>query len=216
MECYNLPRCVKGVIFDIDSTLYTCPRYAFEQVDIQIRHFAHIRGIDAKTARVMISSWQDEWSMEHGGKKISLGNTLINFGISIEESIKWRTMLLSPAFFLTRDESLRKCLLTLKRHCAIICVTNNPVIPARKTLEAIGIADIIPDIIGLDTCGVSKPCRKPFETALQMMGVNANECISVGDRYDMDIALPLEMGMGGILVEGVKDVLELKCLIKET
>ncbi|MDR2796887.1 MAG: HAD family hydrolase, partial [Treponema sp.] len=32
---------------------------------------------------------------------------------------------------------------------------------------------------------------------------------SVGDRYDMDIALPLSLGMGGILVDGVEDVYHL-------
>jgi phosphoglycolate phosphatase/putative hydrolase of the HAD superfamily len=30
--------------------------------------------------------------------------------------------------------------------------------------------------------------------------------VSIGDRCDIDIALPLELGMGGILVEGVEDV----------
>jgi phosphoglycolate phosphatase/putative hydrolase of the HAD superfamily len=28
----------------------------------------------------------------------------------------------------------------------------------------------------------------------------------VGDRYDIDIALPLQLGMGGVLVDGVSDV----------
>jgi phosphoglycolate phosphatase/putative hydrolase of the HAD superfamily len=32
----------------------------------------------------------------------------------------------------------------------------------------------------------------------------------VGDRYDVDIAPALELGMGGILVEGVEEVYSLK------
>ncbi|GHU60966.1 hypothetical protein FACS189445_2140 [Spirochaetia bacterium] len=31
-------------------------------------------------------------------------------------------------------------------------------------------------------------------------------CVSIGDRYDIDLLLPLELGMGGILVDGVEDV----------
>jgi phosphoglycolate phosphatase/putative hydrolase of the HAD superfamily len=31
----------------------------------------------------------------------------------------------------------------------------------------------------------------------------------VGDRYDIDITLPLELGMGGVLVDGVEDVYRL-------
>ncbi len=88
----------------------------------------------------------------------------------------------------------------------MICVTNNPVLPARKTLDALGISEFIPEIIGLDTCGVSKPNKKPFLLAAEKTGVPVCDCLAVGDRYDIDIALPLEMGMGGILVNGVEDV----------
>jgi hypothetical protein len=28
----------------------------------------------------------------------------------------------------------------------------------------------------------------------------------MGDRYDIDIAVPLKLGMGGILVDGVEDL----------
>jgi phosphoglycolate phosphatase/putative hydrolase of the HAD superfamily len=31
----------------------------------------------------------------------------------------------------------------------------------------------------------------------------------VGDRYDIDLALPLEMGMGAILVDGAADCRDL-------
>ena len=40
-----------------------------------------------------------------------------------------------------------------------------------------------------------------------------NECISIGDRYDIDLALPLEMGMGGILVSGAEEVYQLPSIL---
>ena len=42
--------------------------------------------------------------------------------------------------------------------------------------------------------------------AAEAAGAEPERCLSVGDRYDIDIALPLELGMGGILVDGVEDV----------
>ncbi len=66
---------------------------------------------------------------------------------------------------------------------------------------------------GLDTCGVSKPHREPFLLAAEKSGVLAENCLSVGDRYDIDIALPLELGMGGILADGVRDVYKLPGLL---
>ena len=54
-------------------------------------------------------------------------------------------------------------------------------------------------------------CLEPFETAVERLGggIKAENCLAVGDRYDMDIKLPLEMGMGGILVSGVEEVYQI-------
>jgi HAD superfamily hydrolase (TIGR01549 family) len=214
MKIYRIPDNLRTIIFDIDSTLYTSAVYAYEQVDVQIRHFAELRGITADTARRMVADYRREWALNHNGQKISLGNTLTAFGVTIEDSIEWRKDLLEPAQFLKRDELLIPVLKTLKQKYTLICVTNNPLIPARKTLEAIGISDIIPDIIGLDTCHKSKPAKEPFLLAAEKTGVQNKNCLSVGDRYDMDISLPIELGMGGILVTGVADVYTLPEILK--
>lgn len=216
MKIFRIPDSLKTIIFDIDSTLYTNAAYAFEQVDIQVRHFAELRGITADKARQMVAGYRKEWSASHNGQKISLGNTLTAFGVSIEDSIAWRQGLLEPAEYLERDDTLIPVLESLKKKYSLICVTNNPVLPARKTLEAIGIAGIIPDIIGLDTCHKSKPAREPFLLAAERTGVLPENCLSVGDRYDMDISLPLELGMGGILVTGVAEVYGLPAVLTHT
>jgi len=82
-------------------------------------------------------------------------------------------------------------------------------LPARKTLEAIGASDFFKDIVGLDTCFKSKPAEEPFCRAVEILQTKAEKCLSVGDRYDMDLSLPLQMGMGGLLVSGVEDVYKL-------
>ena len=209
MKTYRIPKNCRTIIFDIDSTLYTNADYAFEQVDCQVRYFAELRGITAEEARNMVAGYRKKWAAEHEGKAISLGNTLTAFGIPIEDSIKWRRELLEPADFLSKDHRLIDTLTKLSGSFKMICVTNNPVLPAYKTLEAIGDEKIIPEIIGLDTCGKSKPALEPFRLALKKTGSQPEECVSIGDRYDLDIALPLEMGMGGILVDGVDDVYRL-------
>ncbi len=209
MKIYKIPENLETILFDIDSTLYTNSEYAFEQVDIQIRHFASLRSISNKVARSLITNYRKEWSKKHEGKKISLGNTLTAFNIPIETSIKWRKELLEPKLFLSRDTQLIETLLMLKKKFKLICVTNNPVLPARKTLKAIGIDKIIPQIIGLDTCNLSKPAKEPFLKAVRETQSQIENCLSIGDRYDLDLALPLELGMGAIEVSGVADVYNL-------
>ena len=206
MKTYNIPETVKGIIFDIDGTLYTSEEYVFEQVDVQVRHFAKLKSISVEAARKMVEDYKAKWAENHNGEKISLAKTMAAFGIPVAESILWRKKLIKPEKFLHRDEKLVKTIESLKSKYKIICVTNNPVFTARKTLEAIGISDFFPEIIGLDSTGLSKPHYLPFSMALQKMGVEAKNCVAVGDRFNIDIELPVKMGMGGILVDGVEDV----------
>jgi len=206
MKTYNLPQNPKTLIFDIDSTLYTNAAYAFEQVDCQIRQFARERGITEDEARRMVADYRKKFAAANNGKKISLGNTLLAFGIPIAQSVEWRKTLMEPADFLTRDERLIQILQAWQKRYKLICVTNNPVFTARKTLEAIGVSEFFPEIVGLDTCLKSKPALEPFEKACELTQTQPQNCIAIGDRYDMDIALPLQMGMGGILVTGVEEV----------
>ncbi len=215
MKIYKIPSDLRAFIFDIDSTLYTNQAYAFEQVDCQVRQFAKERGITADEARRMVSDYRKKFAAEHNGSKVSLGNTLLAFGVPIEQSVEWRRQLLEPADFLGRDDRLIETLKVLQSKYQLICVTNNPVLPARKTLYAIGISDFFPEIVGLDTCFKSKPALEPFQTAVERLSksagkeIKAENCLAVGDRYDMDLALPLEMGMGGILVSGVEEVYQI-------
>lgn len=215
MKIYKIPDDLRAFIFDIDSTLYTNQAYAFEQVDCQVRQFAKERGITADEARRMVADYRKKFAAEHDGSKVSLGNTLLAFGVPIEQSVQWRRELLEPADFLGRDEKLIEELKNLQQKYQLICVTNNPVLPARKTLDAIGVSEFFPEIVGLDTCFKSKPSLEPFETAVERLSksarteIKAENCLAVGDRYDMDIKLPLEMGMGGILVSGVEEVYQI-------
>ena len=206
MKTYNLPDNPKTLIFDIDSTLYTNAAYAFEQVDCQVRQFARDRGITADEARHMVADYRRQFAAANNGKKISLGNTLLAFGVPIAQSVEWRKTLMEPANFLKRDERLIQTLSALQQRYNLICVTNNPVFTARKTLDAIGISEFFPQIVGLDTCLKSKPAVEPFMKACELTNSTPQQCIAIGDRYDMDIALPLELGMGGILVTGVEEV----------
>lgn len=213
MKVYKIPVHLKTIIFDIDSTLYTNSKYAFEQVDVQLRHLAKLRGVTPDEIRKMIADFRSDYSKKNNGAKISLGNTLTHFGVTIDDSIKMRETLLEPKEFLSRDERLIKTLEQLGKKYKMIAVTNNPVLPAFKTLEAIGIEKLIPDIIGLDTCKKSKPHPDILNLAAKKTGARLTECLSVGDRYDIDLSLALEMGMGAVLVSGVEDVYELPDLI---
>jgi phosphoglycolate phosphatase/putative hydrolase of the HAD superfamily len=214
MKYYNLPANISALIFDMDGTLYTHAEYLQGQIDGMIRRLGEVRGTSFEEMRDAIESYQDAWARDHGGRTCSLGNSLEAFGISVEEGVRWREELIEPGLYIREDRKLQNTLGFLTEKFPLAVITNNPVLVARKTLAALGVADYFPSeaIIGLDTCWVSKPHTVPFIKAAELLGVPPAACVSIGDRYDIDLLLPLELGMGGILVDGVEDVYELKNL----
>jgi HAD superfamily hydrolase (TIGR01549 family) len=209
MKAYNLPAKCAAILFDVDSTLYTNPEYARSQIDLPIEKLARMRGISFRQMNDEMNQYRDNWAKEHNGQGISHGNIFKAFGVSINESVKWREELCQPEQYLSKDERLRSALEKLKSAATLGIVTNNPISIANRTLRALGVEDMFRAVIGLDTCGVSKPHIDILTQAAVLCGASLESCVSVGDRYEIDIALPLELGMGGILVDGVEDVYKL-------
>ena len=209
MKVFRLPQICGAILFDLDSTLYTHDEYAKSQLDLPVERLARLRGMTYNEMNDEIIHYRENWAVEHGGRQISLGNVFTAFGVSIAESVTWREELYEPERYLARDPRLRSTLEQLAACYALALVTNNPVSIAKRTLAALGVADVIPALVGLDTSGVSKPHEAPFRRAADLCRAAPEACVSVGDRYDMDIALPLELGMGGVLVDGVVDVYRL-------
>ncbi|MDR2575687.1 MAG: HAD family hydrolase [Treponema sp.] len=209
MKVFNLPVKCAAVLFDVDSTLYTNPEYARSQIDLPIEKLARMRGITFNQMNDEMNQYRDNWAKTHNGQGISHGNTFKAFGVSISESVKWREELCEPEQYLSEDPRLRSALEQLGSRFALGVVTNNPVSIAKRTLRVLGVEDMFRALIGLDTCGVSKPHVEPLTRAAALCGASFESCVSVGDRYEIDIALPLELGMGGILVDGVEDVYQL-------
>jgi len=214
MKVFRLPDQCAAIFFDMDSTLYTHPEYARSQIDLPIERLARLRGKTFDEMNEEITRFRENWAKEHEGQQISLGNIFTAFDISIDEMIKWRKELYQPEQYLTADKRLRSALEQLKSRFVLSIITNNPVSVAARTLAVLGVEDLfhartVVCIVGLDTCGVSKPNAEPLMRAALLCGAAPETCVSVGDRYDIDIALPLELGMGGVLVDGVEDVYKL-------
>jgi len=204
MKIFRIPAPCRAILFDMDCTLYTHAEYARVQVDVLVERLAGLHRKSVDEMRLDIDAYR--WTQENGGGSVSLGNTFAAFGVGIEESIRWRNELIHPGLYLKPDARLRRTLELLAESCALAVVTNNPVEVAEKTLDALGAGGLFRAVVGLDTCGVSKPHREPFLKAAALCAADPAACLSVGDRYDIDISLPLELGMGGILVDGVTDV----------
>jgi len=218
MKVYKLPLefTNPALLFDMDNTLYTHDEYAKTQIDLPVKCLAEKEGKSFEQMNNEVTQYRKNWARDHNGQAISLSNTFLALGVSIEENIRWRDECFRPEDYLKQDAQLRCVLQVLASRFNLAVVTNNTVSVAARTLSVLGVDGIIKNIVGLDTVKVSKPDKSHFLKAAELCGAPAEQCISIGDRYDIDIALPLEMGMGGILVDNVEDVYKLPDLFADS
>jgi phosphoglycolate phosphatase/putative hydrolase of the HAD superfamily len=210
VKVFRLPEKVRALIFDMDLTLYTSPEYGRAQNDGLVRMLAGKQGKSFEEMEGELADRRGEWAASHNGAKPSFSNLVMTYyGVTMDENIAWREEICDPSPYIKEDRELRRCLLQLTPAFALSVVTNNPVKTARITLEVLGVGDLFGVITGLDTWRTPKPHRLPFIKTAEALGVGPEHCVSVGDRYDIDVAPPLELGMGGILVDGVEDVYRL-------
>ena len=209
MKIFRLPQKIRALIFDMDLTLYSNPEYGRYQIDCLVERLALERGLSFDEMNREVEKVRLAWAESHGGKKPSLSNIFTKIGIGMDENVRWREELLEPERFIGKDPKLKNTMEELSRFFILGIVTNNPVLVARKTLAALGIKEYIPFLVGLDTCKVSKPDKIPFLRFSEISACPCENCVSIGDRFDIDLDIPLQIGMGAVLVDGVEDVYEL-------
>ena len=212
MKVYYLPKRINALAFDMDLTLYTHPEYGQYQIDSLVERLAKLRGLSFHEMSCEVENTRKALAGSQGRANTSLSNVLCHYGISMEENIRWREETYKPEQFLKEDLKLKASLIELSKKFVLGLVTNNPVLVARKTLAALGVGDCFSILVGLDTCFISKPHEKPFLKFSELSCLPLDTCVSIGDRYDIDLDIPLKLGMGGILVDGVEDVYELPSL----
>jgi phosphoglycolate phosphatase/putative hydrolase of the HAD superfamily len=211
---YRLPSRIEAFLFDIDGTLYSHEAYGRFQSEVVIRELARERGEAYETTLAAIDRVRSEYAAANGGAATSLGNAMAALGVDMATSVAWRSRLIDPSLFLEPDDRLRTALSSLvelaggqgSNRAALVAVTNNPRSVGLATLEALGVADLFLRVVGLDDTMRSKPAREPYLLAAGIAGAEPAACVSVGDRYDVDLAVPLELGMGAVLVAGAEDV----------
>ena len=224
MKVYKLPEKITSLVFDMDLTLYTHPEYAQVQVDNLIAIAGKKRGLSFEETVSEIDSVRKSWAASHNGKKPSLSSIILSWGFTMEENVRWREAAYDPEKFLCRDEKLRETLLALSS-CSLGIVTNNPVSIANRTLACLGIEDCFSAIVGLDTLMIAKPNKPSFIKIIELLRnmpgnktgnkkIDFETSVSIGDRYEIDLEIPLEIGMGAIQVDGVEDVYALPELLK--
>lgn len=84
---------------------------------------------------------------------------------------------------------------------AVGVVTNAPGEQQRAKIAAVGLADLLPELVAVDTLGVGKPDPRVFHEGCRMIGTDPASTVYVGDELDTDACAAADAGLHGVWLD---------------
>lgn len=208
-----LPRNIKGVLFDVDGTLYHQTPLRIIMVMLLILH--HIRQPKAllrkvriikayrKAQETMRKSFHDSPDCEAEQRGITIATTGETPQYVTEVLQEWFEMKPLPYLRVCRRRGLKRMLTRLDGQGFKLGVYSD--YPARNKLCALGIADYFNTVVASQDRDVRgfKPNTNGFTVAVARMGLAPSEVLYVGDRAHIDGVGAAAAGMPVIIMSGM-------------
>jgi putative hydrolase of the HAD superfamily len=99
------------------------------------------------------------------------------------------------------DDAHDCVLAAIEAGLAVGVVTNAPGEMQRAKIAAVGLADVLPTMVTVDTLGVGKPEPAVFLEGCRLLGTEPEATIYVGDELDIDARAAVEAGLRGVWLD---------------
>ena len=201
----------RAILFDLDGTLYVNRDLSREIHLSACRYIAEVRGVMLAEAEKLVKGTKDRLSAELG-YRVSLTRICVELGADIKELHRHFCEDISPEEYLGRDERVVNLLQQLGTRHELYLYTNNNLCLSDRIMRHIGIEGLFRRVYTIEDSWRPKPDREVLEEMLGDIGCTAHECLFVGDRYDVDLMLPREMGAQVFLSTTVEELLTLETM----
>jgi putative hydrolase of the HAD superfamily len=199
---------IHAIIFDLDGTLYINDGLAREVQQAACRFVARLRGIEPDAAADLIRETRVRLS-QASGIDTPLTSVCSELGGSPRQFHEAITPAVNPELHLKPDERVSTLLASLRKRYELYIYTNNNRTLSGRTLSALGISGLFNGVFTIEDTWRPKPDRSALRALLASIGRLPEECLFVGDRYDIDLRMPADMGAAVMLISGVDDLFRL-------
>jgi len=203
---------VQAIIFDLDGTLYVNKNLAGEIKRSAAAYIAGLKGVSNETAAILIRETREKLSREKG-REATLSAVCAELGGSAAGFHAFATPLLHPEKHLRPDHRVTKLLAALAGRYELYIYTNNNQTLTDRVLIALGLSGLFDGIFTIEDSWRPKPDRKVLSYIFATIRKDPRQCLFVGDRYDVDLRLPVEMGCASFLVTDIQGLLTLETVL---
>jgi putative hydrolase of the HAD superfamily len=200
---------IRGIIFDLDGTLYESPDFAATIQGAAAAYIADLKGITSDRAGQLLASTR-VFMAEETGEVPTLSAVCSKLGGDIRDLHSVFTERLHPESFLIRDDRVVTLLEKLEQCIPLYLLTNNNRNLATRIVDILGLNGLFRRIYTIDDSWQGKPDPAILDHILTESGLLPAEALFVGDRYDVDLRLPEQRGCPVYLSKSIDQLLRLE------
>lgn len=203
---------IRGIVFDLDGTLYASDRFAAKINDTAAAYVAGIRGTNQAEAVLLMAATRQRLA-EASGTAQTLSAVSTELGGNVRELHSFFVQKLQPEEYLVPDERVVKLLERLAAQFSLYVYTNNNRVLADRIMTCLGLDTAVSRTFTIDDEWRGKPDQEMVNKVLKEIGLVPNEALFVGDRYDIDLRVPEQCGCPVYLSQTIEQLSRLEQLL---
>jgi putative hydrolase of the HAD superfamily len=206
-------RGIRGVIFDLDGTLYVSSDFADTIQDTACSYIGSLKGIATDQACSLLATTRSLLKEETDGVP-TLSAVCTKLGGNVRDLHAIFSACLRPEAYLIRDERVVALLERLSQRIPLYLFTNNNRELTARIIAILGLNGLFRHIYTIDDTWHGKPDEGLLERILTEAGLTPSEALFVGDRYDVDLRLPEQRGCPVYLSQSIEQLLQLEEVLR--
>lgn len=203
---------IRGVVFDLDGTLYVCDRFAAEIQDASATYIAGLKQITHEEAGKLMAATRQRLT-EESGMVQTISAVCREVGGSVQELHHFFERTLRPEAYLVRDERVIRLLESLAEQFSLYIYTNNNRVLTTRIMNYLGLDGAVRGTFTIEDSWRAKPDEEMVGRILEKIGLSPSEALFVGDRYDVDLRVPEQLGCPVYLSQNLEQLLRLDELL---
>ena len=200
---------IRGIVFDLDGTLYESERFAAEIQDASVAYIAGIKQLSQTEAGQVMAATRKRLSDESGTVQ-TISAVCTELGGGVQELHRFFEETLRPEAYLVRDERVIRLLERLAEQLPLYIYTNNNRVLTTRIMDYLGLNGLVLGIFTIDDTWRGKPDEQMVHKVLAQIGLAPHEVLFVGDRYDVDLRVPEQLGCPVYLSQNLEQLLRLE------
>ena len=150
---------------------------------------------------------------EESGTVQTISAVCRELGGSVQELHRYFEHTLRPEAYLVRDERVIRLLERLAEQFSLYIYTNNNRVLTARIMDYLGLDGLASGIFTIVDSWRGKPDEGMVRKVLEEVGLPPSEILFVGDRYDVDLRLPEQLGCPVYLSQNLEQLFRLEDLL---